>query len=110
VLVELGEEFGHVELVLEPSSGTVTVYVLDGEATEAVRLIQKTIGLRIRDANVFDLAARANVLTGETVGDSSEFVLTHDAFKGLSSFRGTLVHVVYKGQDFGDVPVTYPVR
>lgn len=117
VLVEPGEEFGHVELVLDGASGTLTAYVLDGEAEQAVRLAQPVIGVRLAgvmatepgglSARPFELAARANVLTGETVGDTSQFGLAHDAFKGLTTFRGILVHVAYRGHDFRDVPVTY---
>jgi len=112
VLVELGEEFGHVELVLDGAAGTITAYVLDGEGEQAVRLAQESITLLVKEpaslsGRPFDLAARANVLTGETVGDTSQFVLANDAFKGLAAFQGTFVHVAYKGQDFRDVPVTY---
>lgn len=112
VLVELGEEFGHVELVLDGAAGTITAYVLDGEGEQAVRLTQGSITLRLKEpaslsGRSFDLAARANVLTGETAGDTSQFVLANDAFKGLAAFQGALVHVAYKGQDFRDVPVTY---
>jgi len=112
VLVELGEEFGHVELVLDGVAGTVTAYVLDGEGEQAVRLAQGSLTLLVKEpaslsGRSFDLAARANVLTGETVGDTSQFVLANEAFKGLSAFQGTLVHVAYKGQEFRDVPVTY---
>jgi hypothetical protein len=113
VLIELGEEFGHVELVLDGVAGTLTAYVLDGEAEQSVRLAQPSIGVRLAgvmatepgglSARPFELAARANVLTGETVGDTSQFTLTHDAFKGLTSFRGVITHVTYKGQDFRDV-------
>jgi hypothetical protein len=106
VLVELGEEFGHIELVLDRASGSITAFVLDGEAEASVRLRQATIALRVKEVS-FELAARANVLTGETVGDTSQFVLAHDAFKGLTAFQAVLGPVSYKGQEFRDVPVTY---
>jgi hypothetical protein len=31
-LVEFGEEFAHIELVLDSATGVLTAYVLDGEA------------------------------------------------------------------------------
>ena len=34
-LVELGNEFAHVELVLDSNAGSLTAYVLDGEAQES---------------------------------------------------------------------------
>ena len=46
-LVELGEEFSHLEIVLDPASGKITAYALDGEAEKAVRLKQAEIVLKI---------------------------------------------------------------
>ena len=37
-LVALGEEFGHLELLLNKETGELTAYVLDGEAEKPVRL------------------------------------------------------------------------
>lgn len=34
----LGEEFGHLELLLNKETGELTAYVLDGEAEKPVRL------------------------------------------------------------------------
>jgi hypothetical protein len=121
VLVELGEEFGHVELVLDGTAGALTAYVLDGEAEQSVRLAQTSIGIRLNGVISnehgggdqtwpVELAARANVLTGETVGDTSQFALTDPVLKGVKTFRGVIVHITYKGQDFRDVPVTYPAK
>src|SRR5205085_2013512 len=44
-LVELGEEFAHVELVLDRKAGRLTAYVLDGEAEQPVRVTQPTLTL-----------------------------------------------------------------
>jgi hypothetical protein len=46
-LVELGEEFAHLELVLNAQTGTLTVYVLDGEAEQSVRIAQPEIELTV---------------------------------------------------------------
>ena len=107
-LVELGDEFAHVELVLDPSDGSLTAYFLDGEAEESVRLKQPSLKLSIdaqgsRPAQVVELAARANILTGETVGDSSEFFVTSPSLIGMRSANGSLGEMVVKGMDFRDV-------
>jgi hypothetical protein len=112
-LLELGEEFAHVELLLDSSAGNLTAYVLDGEAEKPVRLRQEIITLLLAGpdalaARPFDLRAVASVLTGETVGDSSQFALTYEGLKGVKAFSGTLVQLVVKGQEFRDVPVVYP--
>jgi hypothetical protein len=113
-LVELGEEFGHIEVVLDPATGTMTIYVLDGEAEEAVRVAQSALVLKVTGpiplaARTLTLAARANVLTGETVGDTSQFVLVDEALKGITTLRATLEHINYKGQDFRDLAVSVVV-
>src|SRR5580692_2910328 len=46
-LVELGEEFGHVELVSDPGSGKITAYILDGEAEESVKIQQPELELQL---------------------------------------------------------------
>ena len=107
-LVELGDEFAHVELVLDPSDGSLTAYFLDGEAEESVRLKQPSLKLSInaqgsRPAQVVELAAQANILTGETVGDSSEFSVTTPSLIGMRSLSGNLGEIVVKGVDFLDV-------
>ena len=106
--MELGDEFAHVELVLDPSDGSLTAYFLDGEAEESVRLKQPSLKLSInaqgsRPAQVVELAAQANILTGETVGDSSEFSVTTPSLIGMRSLSGNLGEIVVKGVDFLDV-------
>jgi hypothetical protein len=108
VLVELGGEAAHVELVLDPDAGSLTAYILDGEAEESVRLKQSSVTIAIDTsgssaAQVLELPARANILTGETVGDSSEFSATSPSLLGMKSIRGRIVDIVVKGQDFRDV-------
>ena len=46
-LVVFGEEFAHIELLLEKKTGKLTCYVLDGEAKNGVRISQEKIKLNI---------------------------------------------------------------
>jgi hypothetical protein len=113
-LVELGEEAAHIELVLDRSSGGLTAYVLDGEAEESVRIAQRSLDLVI-DApgppgRVLQLAARANVLTGETVGDSSEFGATDGALQTNGTITGQVTHIQVKGQAFDHLPFEVSYR
>ena len=111
MLVELGEHFAYLELVLDAEAGSLTVYVLDAEAEQAVRITQPTIGVTF-DApervtgQAFALAARANVLTGETVGDTSQFGVTDAALKGISVNGARISEITVKGQTFRDLVVT----
>ena len=106
--MELGGEFAHVELVLDADAGSLTAFLLDGEAEESVRLKQPALALAIETPGstapqVLELQARANILTGETVGDSSEFSATNPSLRGVTSLKGRIVDVIVKGQEFRDV-------
>lgn len=113
ILIVLGEEFAHLELVLDKETGTLSAYSLDGEAENSAPLNQQEIVFKIMLRNTtsaFDLTLKAvaNPLTGETVGNTSEFKAQADALKGLSEFKGMIVDVVTKGQDFKDVSFDFP--
>ena len=111
-LVEFGEEFAHLELVLDPAIGRLTGYLLDGEAEGALRLEQAEIRIRVQGSPpVPDVVLKAlgNPLTGETPGDSSQFEGQSDALKGRASFDGAVVKVRVKGRDFGDVAFAFPM-
>jgi hypothetical protein len=117
-LVELGSEFAHVELVLDSATGTLTAYVLDGEAEESVRLTQPSLKIAIENpapgvpgapatpaaVEHLELLARADVLTGETVGDTSEFSATSQSLRGRTGLKGTIEDITVKGEEFRAVP------
>jgi hypothetical protein len=104
-LVELGSEFAHVELVLDAATGTLTAYVLDGEAEESVRLTQPSLKIAIENpapgaVDHLDLLARADVLTGETVGDTSEFSAMSPSLRGRTGVKGKIEDITVKGEEF----------
>lgn len=112
-LVVLGEEFAHIEFVLEESTGKLTGYVLDSEAEKPVRLTQKSIelkinGLKMGQAITLQLNAVANVLTGETEGDTSQYEGQSDVLKGVTEFRAQITSIAVKGQHFADVDFDFP--
>jgi hypothetical protein len=113
-LIELGEEFAHVELVYEPASGTLRLYVLDGEAQRGVRIAQSEVVVHIAGAQP-QLAALElrlepveNALTGETAGDTSEFTARDGRLAGVRAFRGEIAELRVRGRRFEGVPVEYP--
>jgi len=112
-LVECGEEFAHLELVLE-KSGKLTGYMLDGEAENAQRVKQKEIEIKITSiegkaqAITITLKAVANVLTGESDGDTSEFAATVPALKDVSKFEGIVSALSVKGTEFKAVKFKFP--
>jgi hypothetical protein len=104
--VELGEEFAQVELVLDPEAGSLTAYVLDGDAEESVRLKQKTLTVTLEEGGVRQelvLQARGDVLTGETVGDTSEFSVAAPSLVHRKNLKGRILEIAVKGQVFRDI-------
>src|SRR5258708_31278652 len=110
-LVEFGEEFAHLELVLDEATGQLTGYVLDGEAEKPVRIEQKEIVLKVKgkppEAAVA-LKAAGNTLTGEKPGDTSQFNGQSDTLKGLKVFDAAVVEITVKGKEFKHVSFNYP--
>ncbi len=111
-LVELGEEFAHVELLLDSSTGTLTAFALDGEAERAVRLPQPTVAVSFvtqsGQPREVTLTGVSNALTGETDSDTSQFRAIVPALKGVTEFEGSIKAVLVRGQRFQDVAFRYP--
>lgn len=106
-LVEMGEEFAHLELVLDAETGTLTVYVLDGEAEHALPLDKPSLTLTV-DSKQLPLEPVADELTGETTSNTSTFRVTSEQLKGRKSFEGTLSSITVKGQTFEALDLGYP--
>lgn len=111
-LVVLGDEFAHLELVLDAGTGKLTAYVLDGEAENPIRLEQEEIEIKIgdgeKDGVTLKLKAVPNVLTGETAGDSSEFSVQSDRLKGMERFGAVVTFITIKGKKFEAVEFGFP--
>lgn len=108
-LVVLGEEVAHVELVLDPATGELRAYSLDGEAEKAVPLAQSEIVVSLTKPAVrVQLTAQASELTGEKAGNTSEFAGSNPALKNLPEFDGKLLRVDTLGQSFRDVSFNFP--
>lgn len=117
-LVVLGNEFAHLELVLDQGTGELTAYVLDGEAESPVRLEQEEIEIRIAVPDTggnkpaselpLKLSAVYNILTGEKEGDTSEFAAQSDNLKGLKQFGAVITAITVKGREFQEVEFRFP--
>lgn len=103
-----------LELVHDPSSGTLTAYVLNAEGTATMRVPAKVIPVEItvpggKKVEV-SLASTANGLTGDTVGNSSQFGGTAPGLKGVTAFTGVVKHLDAAGKTFTGVEFGYPVN
>jgi hypothetical protein len=117
-LLELGEEFAQIEFIHDSQQGSLTAYILDGEAENPVRLRQPTIDLVIDEASYagvrkasFSLHLKAvpHALTGETVGDTSEFAVDSvDSLRGATSLRGRIQRITVRSTTFKEVRFSIP--
>ena len=109
----LGDDFAHLEMVLDPQEGVLTAYALDGEAEESVRLAQKELRVHVTlspSGKTVDLAlkAMANELSGETVGNTSQFEARSKSLLGQTGFTGGLAQVDVRGAIFKKVRLRHP--
>ncbi len=111
-LVVFGDELAHLELVVDPETGEMTAYVLDGEAERGVAVRQPSLGIEVHpeggDRFTVALTPVENILTGETRGNTSQFVGRSDRLKGLRRFQGEVRRLEVKGQRFEGVSFRFP--
>ena len=110
-LIEFGEEFAHLELVLDGATGKLSAYALDGEAEKAVRLKQLEIVITItgvKGLETLTLKAQGSPLSGEAPGDTSEFSAQSDSLKGVTQFDGAIKDITTRGTNFKDVKFNFP--
>ena len=115
-LVVLGEEFAHLEFVLDTETGKITVYVLDGEAENPIRIDQDQIEIQIltkedsskAESPTLMFEPVSNVLTGEKKGDTSEYSTQSDQLKGQDRFQATISGITVNGVEFRAVDFGFP--
>ena len=105
--MELGEEAAHLEVLWNTENGKMVVYCIDGECERPLRTTQKQLNLKV-DGETFVLQAVANPLTGETVGDSSEFEGEFPALKSRAKWEGKFAEITLQGQVYKNLDFDYP--
>lgn len=103
-----------LEFVHDPSSGMLTAYVLNGAASGTVRSAATSIDVEVTapgGAKVqVSLMSTANGLTGDTVGNSSQFGGAQAGLKGVTAFTGVVKQFAAAGETFANVAFGYPVN
>lgn len=111
-LVVLAEEFAHLEVLLDRDAGRLDVYALDAHAEKPVRLAATGLALQVFPSagEPFELLLLpvASNLTGEKVGDSSQFQATHERLRGFAGGEALLPEIQSRGQTFQDVRFPLP--
>ena len=104
LLVILAEETAHLELLHDADSGELRAYLLGAHADSPVRATQASIQVQLDGiAEPLALEAVASALSGETVGDTSEFAITSPALKGVELKGGTIERVEMLGMTYEQI-------
>lgn len=109
-LIAFGDEFAHLEIVVDSEKGEITGYSLDGEAEKSVQIAQKFIEIEINkpDKLGIKLEAVQNSLTGEIRGATSEFRAFNEKLKEMKSFDGEIKSIMIRGKEFKNVRFNFP--
>ena len=104
-LVELGNHEFNLEFKFDAARGVLQAWVLDAHAANFVRVgmasfdIEEDGGQRRR----VTLHAAANAMTGESVGDTSQFEGAAPWLREVKHFDGVVKAVKVRGVEFRDV-------
>jgi len=101
-----------LEVVVDAELGTLSAYVLDDHAEDYVRISQQALRIRVEGGGgrqgTVELPAFASSLTGEKVGDTSQFQGASELLIGLVTFKGTLEKIEYRGRVSEGIAFLYP--
>lgn len=109
--VVLGDEAYHLELVRDAATGTLQVYVLDGEMENFIRTNMSALDVVANvggSPQTLTLRPVANAATGETAGDTALFEGRADWLKTTPQFDATLATITIRGTTFRDVKFNFP--
>jgi len=110
-LVPLGRDQAHLEFVLEPETGLLTLHVLDGQAEEPLRLRQEMVFLKLEtDEGEFAIVlfAQESSATGERKGDSATFAARHLRLEGVQGFDAMIEGITVNRRSFRRVTFRFP--
>jgi hypothetical protein len=111
VLVELGDHAYNLEFVVLPDAGRLLVYLLSGHADAFVRSSMASMELAITDGaetRTLVLQPMANVITGETVGNTALFAGEAEWLKRGAPITGVVRSVSLGGARFEGIPFAVP--
>lgn len=110
MLVELGDHYATLEFLHNAEEGRLTLHLLDGHAENPIRLTESEIVVEISKGEEdfsLPLQAREGTLTGESVGDTSEFSAVSPELVGASEFEGRIEKLSVRGKTFENIKFEY---
>jgi hypothetical protein len=109
--VALGQEAYHLEFVRDAGSGTLTAFVLDGHMESFIRIKAASFEVVASvdgEKRSLTCHAIANITTGESVGDTSQFDAQADWLKTTATFDAVLNAIEIRGTRFENVTFNFP--
>lgn len=110
-LIMLGDHAAQIELVRDKATGTLDLYVLDGEAENFIRIAQPAVALTVTrgsQTTPVSLPAVAHAATGEKVGDTAHFSGQSEVLKDADTFEVTLQKIDLNGTVYESVSAPFP--
>jgi hypothetical protein len=105
----VGNVLAQLELHLDPTEGTLTVYVVDAEVLDYVRTTQQELVVIVfpEEGEQFELTLGhvASDLSGETVGDSAKYQVKDTRLAGSSYVNGMVQAITVQGATFKGVSI-----
>jgi len=109
--VTLGDEEAHIEFLVDAEAGTVTAWFFKPHMEQYLRIKAESFAVlaKLPDGEAkLTFAAVPNAGTGETVGNTSQFVARADWLAGVESFDAVLLEVSVRGRVYRSVSFNYP--
>ena len=109
--VTLGDEEAHIEFLVDAEAGTVTAWFFKPHMERYLRIKAESFAVlaKLPDGEArLTFAAVANAGTGETVGDTSQFVARADWLGGAGSVEAVLQEVSVRGRVYRSIAFNYP--
>ena len=109
--VTLGAEAAHIEFLVDAAAGIVPAWFFTPHMERYLRIQAETFEVlaKLPDGEAkLTFAAVANAGTGETVGDTSQFVAQADGLAGVKSFDAVLPELTVRGTVYRNVAFNYP--
>ena len=109
--VTLGDEEAHSEFLVDAEAGTATAWFFKPHMERYLRIKAESFAVlaKLPDGEArLTFAAVANAGTGETIGDTSQFVARADWLASVVSFDAVLPEVSIRGRVYRSVAFNYP--
>ena len=109
--VTLGDEEAHIEFLVDAEAGTVTAWFFTPHMERYLRIKAESFEVLAKRTNgeaKLIFTGVSNAGTGETVGDTSQFVARADWLVGVEAFDAVLPEVSIHGRVYRSVAFNYP--